>query len=918
MISFLSEVSQSIYSKHSDELETLVLVLPSKRAATILKNEFLHLVSSTSISPVIYSIEDFIQELADLKLAGNIQLLFEFYHLYKELTPKDQQEDFFHFISWAQTLLQDFNEIDRYLIEPESFFTHLFHIKELDQFHWTNSEEKTDLQKNYLNLWKKMHLYYTKLNLHLSNQGLAYQGALYKQAHKNCLHYLQNNLLTHHYFIGFNALNAAEQHIFQEFLKADNTTIYWDLDKTFLEEPSHDAGLFLRKYKNSWPYYKSHEFQFVTQHYQKEKFIEIIGTPKNVGQVKYIGHILESNALDAKKTAVVLANESLLTPLINSLPESIYAANITSGFPLSLTPLASFFETLLEVWENKTAHKWYYKDIIALVSNPVSRMLFDKHWDRIDGLLNKIKEENIVYVLEEQLESIPEIKLILPETKYLNVSELIDNCLAIITRLREAYKETNNSLFLEYLFGYFQVFNQLQQYNNIYASITDIKSLRKVYTATLSLQNVDFKGEPLEGLQIMGMLESRNLDFETVIISSVNEGILPAGKTHNSFIPMDLKIAFGLPTFKEKDAIYTYHFYRLIQRAKHVYILYNTEPNSLEGGEKSRLIHQLTMLPQPNHHVVEKIAAATISNEKKELLSIEKDTSLLDVLKRVAEKGFSPTSLTNYIRNPLDFYSRSVLGIREVEEVEETIAANTLGTIVHDTLEYFYKPLEGQLLSLNHINSMRAKVDEKVKDHFSKTYTSVDKLQGKNLISYHVAKRYIENFLDFEEGRLKEGKKIKILHIERSVKMLLPIASLDFKIYLKGKVDRVEMVDECIQIIDYKTGKAESKNVEIVTWEELIEEETYSKAFQILCYALLIHKETGINQFKGGIISFKNLKSKVLFFANKDKRGNGAQKEEQIDQGVLNSFSTILEKLILDIFDKNQPLQEKEIVRHAY
>src|SRR5690606_15639383 len=208
MKSFLSEVSQAIYSKHHNNLSNVVLVLPSKRAATILRNEFLTTVNITCISPVIYSIEEFIEELANLKLVGNIQLLFEFYDLYKQLTPEDQQENFYNFISWAQTLIQDFNEIDRYLIASDSFFTHLFNIKELDQFHWTNSEDKTNLQQNYLNLWKKMHHYYEELNRHLSSQGLAYQGALYKEAHKNCLDYIQKNKSKHHYFIGFNALNT--------------------------------------------------------------------------------------------------------------------------------------------------------------------------------------------------------------------------------------------------------------------------------------------------------------------------------------------------------------------------------------------------------------------------------------------------------------------------------------------------------------------------------------------------------------------------------------------------------------------------------------------------------------------------------------------------------------------------------------
>ncbi len=917
MKSFLSEVSQAIYSKHHNNLSNVVLVLPSKRAATILRNEFLTTVNITCISPVIYSIEEFIEKLANLKLVGNIQLLFEFYHLYKQLTPTDQQENFYNFISWAQTLIQDFNEIDRYLIPSESFFTHLFNIKELDQFHWTNSEDKTNLQQNYLNLWKKMHLYYRELNQHLSDMGLAYQGALYKQANKNCQQYLKNNGTLQHYFIGFNALNTAEQNMFQSFLEAGNTSIYWDIDKKFLEETDHDAGLFLRKYKNTWPYYKTHEFEYISEYYKGEKNIDIIGTPKNVGQAKYIGHILENKQLQAAKTAIVLSNESLLTPLLSSLPDSIDIANVTSGFPLALTPVGSFFETLLEVWENKSEGSWYYKDLIAVLTNPVTQMFLDHRSKEIEALLNVITKENEVYVTDLQLASFTELKLLFPRDKNLLISQTIDSCLEILIQLRDRYKQQNNVLFLEYLFGCYQVFNQLQQFNNTYGSITDIRSLRKVYSATIQLQTVDFKGEPVQGLQIMGMLESRNLDFQNVIISSVNEGVLPAGKTHNSFIPLDLKVAFGLPTFKEKDAIYSYHFYRLLQRAKNIYIIYNTEPNSLEGGEKSRLIHQLTMLPQPNHHIVEKVATAKIVNEKNEPLSIKKDSTLLQAIKNVAQKGFSPTSLTTYIRNPLDFYSRSILGIREVEEVEETIAANTLGTIVHDTLEFFYKPLEGQLLTLEHLQKMRSEVDEKIQDFFSQTYTSVDKLYGKNLISYHVAKRYVENFLRFEENRLKQGKKIQIVQIEQDIKAEIPVPSLDFKVYLKGKVDRVEMVDDRLQIIDYKTGKTEKKNVEIIGWEDLIEDATYNKAFQILCYALLIHKQNGLNSFTAGIISFKNLQLGVLSFAVKDKKGGGAIKEHLIDQEVLGLFSQALEKLILEIFDPNQTLQEKELEQYA-
>lgn len=921
MKSFLAQVALEIYTKHKEQLPSLTIILPSKRAVTFLKNELLNIVEKTTIAPNIISIEEFVQQLANLKLASNIQLSFEFYEVYKKITPESQQEDFYSFTSWSQTILQDFNEIDRYLIDTETFFSHLFNIKELDQFHWTNVEEKTELQKNYLKFWEKLDLYYKTFNKHLVDKGIGYQGMIYREANDNIESFIESHQDIEHVFIGFNALNNAEKNIIQSFLIKTNADVFWDIDKVFLENTEHDAGLFLRDYKQNWPHFIENEFKITSNHFSEEKNIKIIGVPKNVGQAKYVGAILENLKGAIKNTAIVLGNENLLAPVLNSIPPEIQKANITSGFPLNLSPFASFFETLLDVWDKTNDQLWHYQDVINILSNPISNSLLENISKESNELIEKIKKENLIYINQHSLNELnqKEANLFL-DKKGISINTVIENCISIILSLKATYTsdEQRNPLFLEYLYRFYEVFNQLKTFNNQYKSITGIKTLKKIYVELLASETVDFKGEPLQGLQIMGMLESRNLDFETVILTSVNEGILPAGKTNSSFIPFDLKTAFGLPTYKEKDAIYSYHFYRLLQRAKNIYLIYNTEPDALEGGEKSRLLQQLTMLKEPKHTITETIASPTIKNDRTTLATINKSAAVINKLKEVAEKGFSPTSLSNYVRNPLDFYTQSVLGIRQVEEVEETIAANTLGTIVHDTLEFFYKPLEGKIVTLEDTKKMRKDLDKQVGIHFSKSYTETKSLRGKNLISYYVAKRYIENFLTFEEQRIKKGAIVKIIEIESNLKTELHIKELNFPIFIKGKVDRVEEVDGVINIIDYKTGKVEQKDVEIIDWECLTEDYKYSKAFQILCYAYMMQKNSIYNEFQGGIISFKNIKSGILKFTKKDGPGSKATKTLKINAEIENAFLEQLNNLVLEIFNKEIPFQEKEIQTHAY
>jgi len=919
MISFIHDVLVDLKNKSVD-ISQLTFILPSKRAGAFLKHELGTLNSQTIFSPSVLSIETFVEELSQLKQLNNTELLFEFYTVYTQLTPKENQDTFDSFTKWAQILLQDFNEIDRYLIPPKHIFDYLSAIQDLN--HWSIENNQTPLIKNYLSFWQKLNTYYTALSDSLINKGLGYQGLIYKEAVENLETYIQFNSNKQHVFLGFNALNSAEITIFQELLQNDNAIIYWDTDNAFINNPYHDAGLFIRQHKSSWNYFKQNPFKWLSSHYSEGKNISIIGTPKNVGQAKYIGELLldlKSKNGHLNNTAIVLGDENLLIPVLNAIPNSIDALNITMGFPLSAIPLASLFEQLFELHKNNTGD-FHFKDVIALLSHQFTRPLFNNEGiNSTDYIIEKIHLNNLVFLKSSELiELAPKQKHLIsllfgnwnnsPKMALKNVQELI---MFIKNYLKDDKNE--NLLALEYLFRFHEVFNTLDLLNSKHQYINTIKVLHSLYKEILSTETLDFQGEPLQGLQIMGMLESRVLDFETVIISSVNEGILPSGKSNNSFIPFDVKIENRLPTYKEKDAVYTYHFYRLLQRAKNVYIIYNTEPDVLNGGEKSRFITQMEI--EDIHNLNQYIVSPKTPQISSSLIVISKTDDILSRIQTIASKGLSPSSLTNYIRNPLDFYYQKILGIKEQDDVEETVAANTLGSVVHNTLEDFYKPLEQKMLTTDLVNAMKLQIEDRVKHHFNSIYKAGDISKGKNLIIFEIAKRYVSNFLNKEIEDLKKGNSIKIVQIEADLRVTIPIEELSFPVTLTGKVDRVDEYNGVLRIIDYKTGKVEQSKVEIVNWEDLTTDYTkYSKSFQILMYAFMMNQNTSFNSpVEAGIISFKNLNAGFLKFAKKDKPGTYAKKDSVITQDTLNSFFIELKSLILEICNSEISFIEKEV-----
>lgn len=917
MTTFLFDVLKDLKNQGVN-LSELTFILPSKRAGLFLKHQLYKVNEQTAFAPAIISIEEFTEELSQLKTISNTELLFEFYEVYCSLA-NGERDSFETFSKWAQILLQDFNEIDRYLIPQQKIFTYLTAIQDLK--HWSLEEPKTDFVKNYLAFWNKLYNYYLMFTQQLLNKKIGYQGLVYREAVENLEAYIQNNSEKRHIFLGFNALNSSEETIIQELLQNDLAKIYWDIDAMFIENSIHDVGLFAREYKSKWHYYKNSPFNWLTGNYSKEKNISVFGIPKNIGQAKYIGHILdnlkkERNNLD--NTAVVLGDESLLIPVLNSLPENIDALNITMGFPMKSIPLASLFEQLFQI-HKKTSSSFYYKDVVNIVSHPFIRPLFyESGIDKASEMVDTIHENNLIYISIERLKGFSKTNEGIVDILFADwntVDSILENCSQLIITIKnglDKYK-TSNLLSLEYLFSFNVLFNELSHLNSKYNHIKTINTLHDVYKELLHSETLDFQGEPLQGLQIMGMLESRALDFETVIISSVNEGILPSGKSNNSFIPFDVKLENKLPTYKEKDAVYAYHFYRLLQRAKNIYILYNTEADILTGGEKSRFITQLEL--EGIHKLNHQIITPHVPILQKKMITVSKNEDIIEKLIKVSEKGFSPSSLTNYIRNPIDFYNQKILGIQEYEDAEETVAANTLGTVVHNTLEDFYEPLIGVDLTVDLIAKLKSHIQETVTNHFKKVYKEGDISKGKNLIIFEIAKRYVSNFLDLEIADLKAGNCIKIIAIEANKNVSINIPGVPFPINLTGKVDRIDEYNGVVRIIDYKTGKVQQNQVEVIDWEDITTDyDAYSKSFQILTYAYMMHHSGDIKlPVEAGIISFKNLNSGFLRFAKKNKSGAGAKKDFLINQDTLNAFEEELKKLIIEICNPNIDFVEKEV-----
>ncbi|MFZ4520361.1 MAG: PD-(D/E)XK nuclease family protein [Bacteroidales bacterium] len=935
MVPFLQKTAQYLVSTFGDDLAGLCIVLPNRRGGLFLRKYLAAEVGKVTWAPTIFSIEDFIGELSGLQEVDNLYLLFELFEVHKEVEGMNAQP-FEEFLRWAPQLLSDFNEVDRYLADAEELFSTLTEARAIALWN-LDGQPLTGFEKKYLAFYQSLFGYYEKLTVRLVAKNQAYQGLSFKNAAAKIETIKDKFPWRHIIFAGFNALTKAEEHIMSVLRTEGKATLLWDVDRYYLDNRQQEAGDFLRDWLRKWPVKEPHWIfdDFATT----AKQIEIIGSPDPVGQVKYCANLLgelAKNGQTDEKTAVVLLDEGLLIPLLNAIPSEVSALNITAGLPLSQTPLAGLFEAVFQLHlhtaqftalSNRDLGKFYYKDVLKLLQHPyiqrmvigtngAGRFVFNETIDRIRLGHRIFLEVNDIISRDADLFS---GNLNFPHSMFARWEKPEDALFCFKEMIETIRLSGAKSIELEYLYAFSKIVHQLGNLLSDFPSGLKINAFHELYRQIITGTSLPFYGEPLHGVQLMGMLETRTLDFENLIILSCNEDLLPSGKTGTSFIPFDIKKSFDLPTYRHKDSVYAYHFYRLIQRAQRVWILYNTEPDQLGGGDRSRFLRQITSeLPGYNPRIVIQESILTtplLKNNPQPVILVPKSGETLKALEAKAVNGFSASSLNSYRNCALKFYYAEIAGIREPENVEDTIDPAVLGSAVHEALNNLYKPFVDIPLKREHFASLQKRCETAVDEAFEEKFKGSGITYGKNLLLVKVAKLMIRRFLDFEADQsdelAKSGKEFAVVLLEQLVEttLLIPCGDQEISVRLKGFIDRVDRVDGSWKIIDYKTGLTEQKQVKVKEWDDLLINPDLNIGFQLLVYGYLLAKKDDrhVNS-SAGIISLKKLAAgftPVLVPA--DEPGKFSP---MLNETTGNRFEEVIRHILGEVFDLTIPFAQ--------
>ena len=595
MSTFLQEKIYAIHGSHADHLDEISIILPNKRASVYIQKFFAEKIGRAFFAPEIITINEWVQQNCDLTILQHSELVFIAYSIHQDLQKKSA-ESFDDFLKWGKIMLTDFDEIDRYMVSPEKIFRDLRNIKEIENWSF-NSEELSEGQKKFMGLWDLLPEYYKRLNVKLAQQKATYQGKAYQQVALNIESIAENK--KHFYFIGFNALSESEERMITQLIKLKKATFYSDIDSFYFNNKNHEAGYFYRQFCDKWQMKPvvGNKFNEIT------KQIEIIETSQQIGQAKIAGNIIKTllkSDPHLNNTAIVLADESLLIPLTRSLPYELESANITMGYPIKFSHLKSLIDLIFDLqfnFQKFNTSRLYHKTLLRIIDHSfVSFIIDDKNL--IQSIERSMLEKNRVFLEWEELEEL------VPNLKALNkVFRLWENPAAegftAMNQLVDAlYQSLNrqigeNKIDLEILYHFSKSFKKFEAIWVTNPHHLNLKSYKRLFYQFWQSESLSFLGNPINGLQLMGILETRVLDFENLIIIGMNEGNLPQSNSSNSFIPYDLKMEAKLPTDEDRQAIFSHHFYRLLHRAKKVYMTYNSGTDEMGGAEKSRFITQL-------------------------------------------------------------------------------------------------------------------------------------------------------------------------------------------------------------------------------------------------------------------------------------------------------------------------------------
>ncbi|MBS1647290.1 MAG: PD-(D/E)XK nuclease family protein [Bacteroidetes bacterium] len=923
---FLELVAQQVQQKYAHNLNSICLVLPNKRGGLFLKKQLQQVLSKPSWMPEIISTEEFIEKTSGLFRVPDLHLSFSLYQSYcralgSEALPFDQ------FLNWSPQALQDFNEIDRYLVDEKKVFENLRDIKEIES--WSLGKESLSaMQEKYLTFMQHLGAIYADMKHDALQKNEGWQGLAYRVAYQKIVQENAELPYSQVLFCGFNAMNFAEEKIIKHLVEKNKATLLWDADTYYTQDLAQEAGLFLRKHFVTF----HTQTQFVSSELSKsKKHIEISGVAGRVAQVtaavQALNKIKETDP-QLQKTAVVLADETLLLPLLSALPQDIGPVNITLEYPTRITTLYSLYEETMQMHFNKKGKSFYFKDVLAVLYNPSFSELCHKKTRAT--LLQKINEGNFIYLsfstLKEYLgDAFEAVEPLFSLVDNQDTKELVQNlCLFNDNLIQKLQQVKKDSIELEVALIFRQQLHVLRHL--LQQHVVSLKALRILMKQVLSPMGISFYGEPLSGLQIMGVLETRTLDFNHVIMLSVNENVLPSGKSGDSFIVDDLKRFLNMPLPHEKDAIYAYHFYRLLQRSQSATLIYNTESDTFGKGERSRFITQLlSEFPKKNTQstIKEQILTFPSETSKEPFAIIIKKTEAVmkSLVDRACATGFSPSSLKTYKECSLKFYFYFVANIKESDEVDEDIESSTVGSIAHKVLELLFKPfVKERPLSESDIETMQKKYEQEIETAFAESYKEGAGDNGKRIITLHVIKKYIARQLEREKEvirQLEQKKKTRsIIAVEEKLKAALTIETDDgpLSAIVNGTIDRIDQSPGSYRVVDYKSSVGGSDKFDVESIEAVFTEEKYDKALQLMVYAWLVwkNKKAEAKQIQPCIIPFKAEKSEYRLLQNKV--------DFEFNDDILGDFENLLGGFIKEIFDQNtdfSPTQDEEKCKYC-
>ena len=901
---------QSLKAQQPD-WENMCFVLPNRRAQLFLQKELTVALEGPLILPQSYSIDDFVVAISMLKPATDLEQQQALYQSYCASTDKkDKPNSFETFLGWSTPLLKDLNTIDQYLVDRKDFFSYMSSLHEIRA--WGQAQDK--IIQDYTAFWKRLPDMYHEFMHRLEESGQTTPGMCYRMSTELLETFLQHNSKTQFVFCGLNALSPSEIFIVRELLTQDRAQVFWDIDKQMLDDELDQAGRFIRSYISTWPEYKQQPFNQAHAHFHDPKSIKVTQVQQQLGQAKEIGDLLAKmdNQQDWSKTAVVLADESLLMPLLYALPPSIDKLNITMGFPLDQHPTAIFINALLKMAVRQTEKGFYFADVESVLSIPETKALFLTTAPNLDEVLEQAKKEHRSYL------DTAYIKAIVPKAAHASVDTLFrlngtpNQWVADMLEVLPLFYDVQQSQAVRqaYSLAVEKLMVLLSQIKDVAAGLHQDFSfslLRNLYSQLSAGQKLNFVGAPLEGLQILGVLETRAIDFDNVFVAGVNEGVLPGQSEQPSWIPYEVKKAFGLPTQDEQDAIFTYHFYRLMYRAAKVKLFYNGTTDGIQVGEPSRFIRQWAFDCPETHSWQEHTQNVPFVPPPSSHKSIPKTPAVMEKLLELAKAGFSPSGLNAFVKDGYAFYKRYLLGLREEDELETFFSHKTYGTLIHNCLETLYTPHVGKQLTQADCNEMIERVDTVADEIIKREYPQ--NISGKNVLALTAIKRNIQNMISHEQDDIRAGNVIEIIALEQKLTMTQAISGIDAPVTFNGTVDRVDRYNGNTRVLDYKTGQ--TQDLGIMDWTDLANDPERGQARQLLMYAMLWNTHNPDNlASQAGIISLKQHKKGVLYVGEKASPRGKVSPTLGVSQ--MQKAATVFDQLTQALFDPNSPFSEPE------